>query len=480
MTARDATRLTQILSADPGQANATNSAGMTPLHLAAREGAVDMAALLIKNSQAAYFAAFLDLRTPQGKAALESGDLEKGYDVCTAVLKDDPGNEHANFAQGMASYSTERYSLAKLAFERVIEISPGNDRARAELGRTYLAMGNMELAAKYLREALAKIESEEVRRKIQEDLRQARKGTSRWRGHLMLNLGYMNDDNINVGPNSDTVRVHPLFGLFYGTTDTLTVQTNSRPLEAEGGFGSVAFSLEYDCGQPGEWSLAGDAAMYGNELSEGRDYESHFAQVRFGANRNTAEAAWRIPYKVAFIASGWDELVLLHGLSPRFVYIVGGVRDIHWQTDIVLEKRNFFDLRDRSGAYYALGQRLKQYSAGGKHNVSMGLQVFHDHTRAAVYEYTGIGWTIGADISLPWQSGVYARGRYATMDYSEREALAPETRSDTQNQIVIGLKKRFTPWWGIDVNYQQTDNNSTFTLYQYDRSVWTASTFFRF
>lgn len=477
--AQNAAGLAEILAANPNLASATNSAGLTPFHLAVRVGATDAATFLVKNTQSAYLSAFLDVRTPQGKAALASGDLAMAYELLTAMLKDDPRNENINFAQGLASLSTESYSLAKLAFERVLEMNPKNGRARAELGRTYLAMGNLELAAKHLQAALSEATSDEVRQKIERLLSQTSQEVSRSKTQARVYAGYVNDSNVNVGPDSDIISIYPII---WGseTLDALFLQDSSKPLDAQGAFLSLMLSHIYDGGEPGGWSATGDLAYYQNWLDGEPDYESLFTQLMFGMKRMRQRDLLHLPLKIAYISSGHEPLVNLYGVHPRFIYVGGQAGDMHWQTVAACEFRDYDELDDRDGPYFSLSQGLKQFFGDNKHNVYMGLEVFHDHADAASYEHTGNAWFFGANISLPWGMALYGRGRYAGTDYSERETLAPDDRSDTQNQVGIGVKKSFGGRLSVDINYQQTENNSTFTLYQYDRSVTTVSTAFRF
>jgi hypothetical protein len=65
--------------------------------------------------------------------------------------------------------------------------------------------------------------------------------------------------------------------------------------------------------------------------------------------------------------------------------------------------------------------------------------------------------------------------KYQKSDYAEKEPLAPDVRKDRLTQITFGINKMFTGWLAMDVNYQFTSSDSTFTLYQYEREVTTVS-----
>ncbi|GAF94486.1 unnamed protein product, partial [marine sediment metagenome] len=156
-------------------------------------------------------------------------------------------------------------------------------------------------------------------------------------------------------------------------------------------------------------------------------------------------------------------------------YATGKDGHRHWITSSAVEIRDYDKLDDRDGMYFSLDETMKNYFRASGNNISAGISIFQDKTDARPYEYLGASCTVSGEATLPWNITLYSRVRYKTSEYAEKEALAPEKRSDTEYQAVLGLGRKTLKGWGIDLNHQYTHNDSTFGLYEYSRNVTTLS-----
>ncbi len=477
--AADEARVKALLTANPSLAGTQSETGESPLHIAVANDADEIARLLLTMSNCAYTDRFIDADTAEGRAALKSGALAKARDLLTRLLKQDPANEKINFAYGIASLSLADYPRAGLAFERVIGMNPGNQRARVELAHTHLAAGHAELAGNELRSILEEGDlPEPVRRRIEENLKQITAATRRWRLAGRVDVGAFYDSNVNVGPDSDVVSIEPLI---FGSQVfiALDLDKDSQPAEAGGLFGYAALSGAYDPGRPGEWDATVNGIYYQNWVEGEREHESLYAEVSAGPRHRHERGVLELPLSVAHIASGLDALVNLYGANPSYLSVRGG-GEWHWLTAATLEYRDYADLDDRDGLYLSAGETIRRFLGAAGHNVQLGVKVFYDFADAGVFEHFGIAGKLGGEVVLPGKSVLYSRLRYTWTDYDEREVLAPATRSDNQFQVIAGVSKKLASRWGLDVNYMYTDNESSFDLYEYDRHVATVSTSCRF
>lgn len=452
--------------------------GLTQLQLAIRRDADSVAKVLVTRTPSTYTDRFLDTYFAEGKEAVKTGDLQQVYETLTDLLRENPGDERINFAYGLACYSLKDNSRAQLAFERVLNINPANGRARLELAQIYLITKQLPLAKREFETVLAGNPPPAVRRNIEGYLTAIRKGMKRWRFSARIDAGYFQDDNVNVGPDSDIISIAPIvFGSLRFTQ--LTLNEKSKPVKADGYFASLAMSSTYDAGDTGNWLVTAGGSLYQNRLADEPDHESGFYEARLGLKHTGSRSIFQLPVKASYIAIGDKSLLNMYGVNPLYLY-VSGKTSMQWLTDGAAEFRDYTELDDRDGVYLSLGETMRYFFGAAKHNVSLGFSVAHDFTDAGVYEYTGKAWKIGGAFKFPRNVTLYSRIQYTTSDYKERETLAPEKRSDTQHQFTVGVNKMITPRCGIDVNFQQTDNNSTFGLYQYDRNVTTLTTFFTF
>lgn len=469
----------KLLIAQGASAAAKTDKGATPLQRAVDKKSEEAAQVLLTETPAAYTAPFLDTRYDEGKKALDSGEIDRAYEIFTKLLREDPGNEQINFGLGMACFARNDYPRARLAFERALQANSNNDRARLELARTYLAMQQFEAAQEQFQTVLARNPPDAVRQNIELYLQQIRKGIKRTLLSGRIDAAWFYDDNVNVGPDSTIIDIAPIiFGS--QTLTTMNIDESSQPVSADGYFTSVTLSGAYDTGDLGKWALTGDMAYYQNWISEAPANESLYYQMASGLRHTGEKSMFMLPFKAGHITSGGNPLMNSYGVSPAYLCMSGEAAEWQWFTSGGFEIRDYDTLSDRNGYFASLGEAGKRFFGAARHNVSMGLSVSHDHPDATPYQYWAYAANFSAEMRLPWNSALYSRAGYTRTDYVEREAISPEKRTDTQNQFAVGVNKTLTPQWGMDVNYQITDNNSTFKLYEYNRNVATVSAFYAF
>ncbi|MDD4871254.1 MAG: ankyrin repeat domain-containing protein [Kiritimatiellae bacterium] len=473
LNAADATVLLLAKGAD-SQVKASDE--RTPLQIAITENSQDVVAILAKQTTAVYTDKAIAATYAEAEKARLNGDLKQAYEMFSKLVNNDPANEKYNFALGMTCYAMEEYSRGQFAFERVLQKNPDNGRARVELARCLMGLGQDAAAKKEFKKILTTNPPAEVKRKIKALITEMEKKVKRWQFSGRVDVMAFDDDNVNVGPDSERISIAPIiFGS--QSIDELTVQQTSQPAKSKGYAGSIFAGAVYDAGDPGKWGWGTTAAYYQNQLNDRSQNESLFYQCDTGARYLADRRYWEAPLRVAHISTGNKSLVNMYGIHPAFMYAYGPSGEWRLGTLTSFERRDYSTLDDRDGVYVSAGEMIRHYFGEKKHSVIIGVFLSHDFTKADVYEYNGLEWQFGTEIKLPWQTIAYGRIRNMTSNYAGKELLAPSDRKDTQRQYMMGLSKMITSRWGVDVNYQVTDNTSTFTLYQYDRHVATLSTF---
>lgn len=468
----------ELLIEKGARIEAKSRTGVTPLQLALTENSPDVAEIIIKRTKSVYLEPSLDDRFVQGENAKNAGDLELAYKIFGELLLKDPENVKINFARGMTCMAMKDYPRARLAFERILMKDPGNDRARLEMARAQAASRQYDAARKNLLEVLSHDIKPEVRANVERFLKDLNKYVKKFTVTGRADIGFFDDSNVNVGPDSEIIDISPII---YGTlvVDELALGAESRPIKSKGQYLSIAASSSWDIGNQGSWLAIADGMFYNNILDEAEHLESRYIMVSAGLTKNEADSAMRMPFRYSHIDTGGNPLADMFGLAP--VYRMSKMNGRAWfATSAVLEMRNYTKLNDRDSIYGSLGQSVRMLSEDGKSSVSMSLTVSHDATDAGIYEADGLAWQLSGDHVLPLGILVYARVGRSSLDYAERETLSREKRKDSQRQFVVGITKRFGSRFGIDANYQDTRNTSTFALYQYDREVGTVSAFVSF
>jgi len=98
---------------------------------------------------------------------VEAGQYQQAYELALPLVADRAGEPQFDFDYGMAALETGRPQEAAFAFERVLAMEPRDHRARLELARAHLLMGNYEQSQSLFFEVLASEPPPLVRENIQ-------------------------------------------------------------------------------------------------------------------------------------------------------------------------------------------------------------------------------------------------------------------------------------------------------------------------
>ena len=475
-----AEKATEIPIRKGANVRATTSEGLTALQAASQKGAAKVVQLLTSAESALQAGILADPRFVEGRQALAGGDTQRAQDIFMDLLREHPESIDVNFALGEAAYAAGKYSHAALALERIVASQPENHRARLELARTYFSAKQLELARREFETVLAHNPPETVRMKIKDFLEAIRKQEKKFWFSGRLDAGLYYDDNGNVGPDSEVINIAPII-VGGGTISSLTVSDQSVPVKSWGALLYGTVSSCYDIGRKGHWMLVCDGAAYRSWLEKhATDEETFYLSVGPGICWVGENCIVRIPARVSHITHGGESLVNSYGLTPSVSMSIGPERTWYYMLTALVESRDYTDLQDRNGSYYAAGGKIGRSFSTYQCSIFGGAAAFYENTASDVYESTGAEVFVGGEMLLPWTMAGYAQAKYRGASYAEKEVLAPEKRRDDQYQLTVGLRRALTRRSGVDLSYQYTRNASSFDLYEYSRNFASLSMSYSF
>jgi tetratricopeptide (TPR) repeat protein len=370
----------------------------------------------------------------------------------------------------MQQLSAGNYAAAAGQFEQVLKLDPGHDRARLELGRSYYSLGRFEEAREAFLTVLRHNPPDTVKINVQLFLDRIALETRKFDYNLRIAVGVFYDDNVNIGPASDLIRIRPTS--FGGVTlDTLTVAEETQPAESWGLSGEASAYAQYDAGARGGWYAMGGVDYYQTWLEDFTDREIFYGDIFAGAVHMSPKTIVNVPLRYAHIDQGHEELVDIAGVAPS--YNAACSSDTLCSLGGVAEMRDYADFDDRDSFYGELrGQTTRLFDQRSK-SITAAIGAFYEDADNDVNSNSGAVGSLGGSVSLPLNIRIDVKGSYRASWYDEREPLAPETRDDDEWQGLAQVSRAINEHWTLSLMYQYTTRDSSFDLYDYDRNFTT-------
>ena len=154
-----------------------------------------------------------DELTDRAAALVNQGKMAEAYALLEPLEADRAGGRDFDLLLGISAVDIGQSTRGVFALERVLAVDPNNARARAEIARAYLALGETSSAKQEFETVQKQGVPPEVSATIDRYLAAVTRleggRQTTFGGYLEAMLGY--DTNVNVGPNKNAVAI-PGFG----------------------------------------------------------------------------------------------------------------------------------------------------------------------------------------------------------------------------------------------------------------------------
>jgi hypothetical protein len=448
------------------EAGFRNAHGETPLQVALSTTNTAEVVRLLSQTQAAYFETFTHGPAPYTEP-LSRAALDHASSMLIRLIREHPRMPQLNFTIGMLSIQRNDLARAELALERAIQAQPDNHRAGLELARVCMLSGQHEAARRHFNHVLSQSPPENVTHNIKNQLADLDRMGKRFHISLRTDAGWISDDNVNVGPNTDLI---PIFPITVGDIEytALSVAPASLPVDTDGRYVAATVAMLYDAGRPSGWGVTSDLNFFESWLNAD-EHDTRLLQGALGMKHAAKRGLFQGNLRTGRIWTGDDPLVDTLGLAVAYLHSFPAAPRLHWISTALVEQRDYDAFDSRDGTYIAAEQTLRRM-LGEQAALSAGLRVAHDNTDESVFTYTGLSGIVGA--SATWgRLRLFTSARYTRNDFDTREALAPRNRVDTQWLFNARASLRIIGTTGIEVRQQHTANTSTFDLYDYERNM---------
>ncbi len=406
-----------------------------------------------------------DQLTDEAMALLNANKNSAAYALLEPQESARAGDAGYDFLLGLAALEVGQNTRAVFALERVLAMEPNNVRARAEIARAYLALGEVETARQEFETVQKQGVPADVSLTLDRYIAAARRVGDQSKptvnGYVEGVLGY--DTNVNVGPNRTSVVIP-------GISSTPAVLSNDSRANKDT-YGQLG------AGVNGRIPLTTDVALLAG-FSGAQKWNQDVNQFDMG-NYDANAGGVVTASKNVFTLMGQFGSVSIDDARYRTAAGLTG----QWQYN--LDARNqvsgfvqYNNLRyivqtirdaDRwvGGAAYAHMWRDGVVGYGSIYLASEKSQV----DSVDFLGFDGAGFRLGARADLSKNTTLFGGFSYERRSYSKVDPSFLVERKDNQYGFVLGATYGFAKDWTLTPQLALTHNQSNTELNEYHREV---------
>ena len=404
----------------------------------------------------------------QAEQMVLSGQAAQAYAVLAPEQFSQAGKPEFDYLFGLAALETGQASTATLAFERVLAVAPNHGAARLDMGRAYVALGDLPRARQEFDLALALDPPPAARATIaryqaEMDAREKSKAT-RLSAYVEAGLG--TDSNATQGPSSNS-----LFLPTFGGNFTL----NAANQQTADDFSQVSAGVDL------KHSLTDSVSLYGGVDSKWRNYgqvnnfNSGSTDLRGGVQWQAGRNTWRA-------GVGYNDY-RLDGQAYRAISSVGGeFQHSLTQRQQLMAFGQYAQVRYTQDSQASNDVNQWVLGAGWVNQLAtawpsvlslsayVGGETEADRARARTDgDKNFFGVRAGGQISLRPDLDVYATAGVQIGNYQRANSLYAQQRADEVYELTLGSVWRFAPAWSFKPQLSWIHNQSNLSLNDYQR-----------
>ena len=425
-----------------------------------------MLALALMCALGSYQAHAADPLIEQSVTLIKAGNGRAAYELLEPQEPNRAGNKDFDLLFGIAALDAGQNTRAIFALERVLAVEPSNARARAELARAYLAVGETKAAREEFESAKKLGVPADVEQTIDYFLsavdRIENAGKTVMRGYVEGTLGY--DTNVNAAPANSTIAV-PAFG-------NLPFTLSSESLATKDWYASVGGGVNFSS------PVNQDLAIVGG-VSGSQRWNQDISSVNLTAADANLGVLYTQGKNVYSVAAQYNTLRVAND----------GFRDAlgfsaQWQYNI--DARNqfsaFLQYADLDYADQALRNADRWvWGAGYAHAWRDGLIAYvsayalqeNVHSKEVVPHLglDGYGARVGAQYRLDEKTTLFGNVAYETRRGDARDPTFLTARHDEQLMANLSVSYQIKKDLKVTGQYSYIDQRSNIALYEYDRNI---------
>ena len=403
--------------------------------------------------------------TEQAAALIKEGKAATAFALLDAQEIERAGDPEFDVLLGIAAVEIGQHTRGVFALERVLALQPGNTRARAELARAYLALGETSAA----RQEFETVQKQGVPPEVEMTIDRFLDAVDRvesvtrttLRGYIEGTAGF--DSNVNVAPGRSTVAIPGFGGAPFRLAD------DSRATDAW--FGSLGGGGNLRVPVTRDFALVAGAsgALRNNIQAQQFDSLNLDAYAGFVLNRDRHVFSANLQFNQYDVAS--QRYRLASGFSGQWQYNPNSRQQLSAFVQFSGLEYPGQSVRNADrwvfGAAYAQALRDASVLFASAYGVS---EQPRDADKMWL-GFDGFGLRVGGQVNLNARTELLAAAMLESRRYGADDAAFQTRREDTQYDLSLGLNYTPVRLWKVSPRLTWTSNESNIDLYKYHRAT---------
>lgn len=410
-----------------------------------------------------------DALTDQATLLLDAGKGVEAYRLLEPEEAARAGEPLFDFLFGLAALESGQNTRAVFALERVLAMEPDNVRARAEIARAYLALGETETALQEFQTVKSQGVPADVSMTIDRYIASVRRGRNEMgrslTAYVEASVGY--DTNVNVGPNRNSVLI-PGFG-------NLPFKLSRDSKANEDGFATLGAgaNLRQPLGN-GFALLAGVSATSRGNFGK-QQFDTYNGELNLGISHTLDQNVFTVMLQEGVFYVDDSRFRNHSGITGQWqrnldarnqVSVFGQYTELRYAEQDVRDADRWV-----AGAGYAHLFREGMVAYGSIY----GLQEKPQQRGVDWLGFSGWGGRIGGRMNYDASTVLFAGASYEYRSHKADDPSFRRERRDDQYNLLLGASHHFMPQWSLTPQLNLTYNKSNVALSQYHRSLFSVT-----
>jgi len=394
---------------------------------------------------------------------LEEGAYARAFSAAEADSAEAAGDPAFDYLYGLAALESGGANLAVYALERVLLARPDDNPARMALARAYAQVGELD-AAHALLDAVAADGDAAARASAQAARAQlpAPKHRGAWRkaGAVELSLGY--DSNVNATTDLEQLPQPPATVLLLDPSAQAQDDT----------------FLRFDAAARVERDVARDGLLFA--AVEGY-HTANFQESEFNNSllSTTGGGAYRMARHSALAYASYQRLwvdgagylaIVQPGIAWHYTPDGQGLYEAG--ASYGRNRYDALDVRATDTLVLSAGWR-RSFALAWRPQLRLLAYVGDEGAKDAAFEYFGreyVGLQARATLTVAQRHQPYLHLRWQRSDYEGLDPVYGSLRTDRYARVGLGWRYRYAAHRYVGFELEQTQNDSTIALYEFERT----------